>query len=59
MTDGFDDGFDGTAKRQAMLGLRMTPAQRLRWLEAKRRELGRLLGLARRAGRPVHTTPKP
>lgn len=47
MAEEFDDGFEGTRRRQAKLGLRMTHLQRLRWLEEKRNELLRLLGRAR------------
>jgi hypothetical protein len=31
--DGFDQGYDGVRRRQIRLGLKLTPAERLRWLE--------------------------
>lgn len=46
--DGFDRGFEGHRRRQARLGLHLSPAERLRWLEETMDELRRLLG---RAGR--------
>ncbi len=47
----FDRGFDGHRRRQVRLGLQLSPAERLRWLEETVDELRRLLGRARR-GRP-------
>ena len=44
----FDRGFEGHRRRQAMLGLQLSPADRLRWLEGTMDELRRLLGRARR-----------
>ena len=44
---GFDVGYEGHLRRQARLGLEMTPAQRLRWLEMKLAEMRALLGKAR------------
>lgn len=44
---GFDVGFEGHQRRQACLGLALTPAQRLTWLESKLREMRGLLGTAR------------
>ncbi len=44
----FDVGHEGHQSRQARLGLAMTPAQRLSWLENKLAEMRRLLGKARR-----------
>jgi hypothetical protein len=44
----FDVGFDGHARRQARLGLSMTAAERLTWLENKLAEMRLLLGKARR-----------
>ena len=44
----FDVGHAGHQRRQACLGLAMTPAQRLAWLENKLAEMRRLLGKARR-----------
>jgi hypothetical protein len=32
-SDGFDQGWDAPRRRQARLGLKLTPAERLRWLE--------------------------
>ncbi|MBZ5638170.1 MAG: hypothetical protein LAO51_05345 [Acidobacteriia bacterium] len=50
--DGFDRGYDGHRRRQARIGLSLTPAQRVRWLEETMEEMRRLLGRAR-LGRPV------
>ena len=50
--DAFDRGFEGHRRRQARLGLSLSPAERLRWLEETMEELRGLLGRARR-GRPV------
>ena len=44
----FDRGFEGHRRRQARLGLQLSPAERLRWLEETMDELRRLLGRARR-----------
>ena len=44
---GFDRGFDGHWRRQVRLGLALTPAQRLRWLEQTMEELRPLVGRAR------------
>jgi hypothetical protein len=55
MVDGFDSGFEGTRRRQARQALAMTHLERLRWLEAKREELLRLLGRARVAARGSRT----
>ncbi len=49
---GFDRGFEGHSRRQARIGLRLTPAERLRWLEQTMEELRPLIGRAR-LGRPV------
>jgi hypothetical protein len=46
---GFDRGFDGHWRRQVRLGLALTPAQRLRWLEQTMEELRPLVGRARLA----------
>jgi len=46
---GFDRGFDGHWRRQVRLGLALTPAQRLRWLEQTMDELRPLVGRARLA----------
>ena len=47
----FDRGFEGHSRRQARLGIKLTPAERLRWLEQTMEELRGLLGRARQ-GRP-------
>jgi hypothetical protein len=47
-----DDGFKGHRRRQARLGLLLTPAQRLRWLEETMEELRRYVGRARE-GKPT------
>ncbi|HKY33921.1 MAG TPA: hypothetical protein VJV23_15430 [Candidatus Polarisedimenticolia bacterium] len=47
----WDRGWEGHRVRQARLGLRLTPAGRLRWLEQTVDEMRRLLGLARRERR--------
>jgi len=39
-------------------GLKMTYAERLRWLEEAKRSLGRLLGRARQAGRTPPSPPE-
>jgi hypothetical protein len=44
---GFDAGYDGHQRRQARLGLELTPSERLQWLERKRAEMAALLGRAR------------
>ena len=44
-------------RRQARLGLELSPAERLRWLEETMDELHRLVGLASRR-REGSTTPK-
>jgi hypothetical protein len=49
--DGFDHGWDGHRRRQARIGLALTPLQRLRWLEQTMEEMRRLLGRARAARR--------
>ena len=48
---GFDRGYDGHERRQARLGLALTPAARLAWLERRTAEIRRLLGRARRRQR--------
>lgn len=47
----FPRGFDGHRRAQAGLGLRLTPAQRLRWLEETMATLRRWRGRARTAPR--------
>jgi len=49
--DGWDTGYDGHQRRQARLGLSMTPAERLAWLERKLAEMRGLLGKATAAER--------
>lgn len=44
----FDRGYEGHERRQARLGLSLTPAERLDWLVRKNEEMRALLGLARR-----------
>lgn len=51
-TGDMDRGFDGHHRRQAKLGLGLSPAQWLRWLEESMEELRKLVGRARQ-GRPV------
>ncbi len=47
-----DWGFEEHRRQQARLGLGLSPAQRLRWLEESMEELRKLVGRARQ-GRPV------
>ncbi len=49
----FDVGYDGHSRRQVRLGLAMTPAERLVWLENKLAEMRRLLGKARQPHSPT------
>lgn len=44
--------FEAHRRRQARLGLGLSPAERLRWLEESMEELRKLVGRARQ-GRPV------
>ena len=44
-------GYDGHRRAQATMGLRLTPAERLRWLEEAREGLRRWQGRARHAAR--------
>lgn len=46
---GFPRGFDGHRRAQAGLGLRLTPAERLRWLEETMAAFRRWCGRARSA----------
>lgn len=48
----WDWSFDGTRRHHLEQGLKMTPAERLRWLEETVEEMRSLQGLARK-GRPV------
>jgi len=43
----FSRGYDGHRRAQAMMGLRLTPAERLRWLEETMETLRRWQGRAR------------
>ncbi|MGQ0553407.1 MAG: hypothetical protein ACT4PU_09325 [Planctomycetota bacterium] len=49
VNDGFDHGWEGHARRQALLGLSVSPAERLRLMEelvtTMRRWVGRAKGL--------------
>ncbi|KAB2960203.1 MAG: hypothetical protein F9K13_06530 [Candidatus Methylomirabilis oxygeniifera] len=47
-----DWDFKGHRRRQARLGLQLSPAQRLRWLEDSMEALRKLVGRARQ-GRPL------
>jgi len=49
---GFAWDFEAHRRRQARLGLGLSPAERLRWLEQSMEELRKLVGRARH-GRPV------
>ena len=42
----FDGSFEGTRRRQMLLGLEMTPIERLRWLDRRMAELRKLQGIA-------------
>lgn len=48
----WDWDFEGTRRHHLEQGLRMTPEERLRWLEETVEEMRSLQGLARK-GRPV------
>lgn len=47
--------FEGTRRHHQALGLRMTPLERLRWLEETVDEMRRLHGLARQVRRASPT----
>jgi hypothetical protein len=49
-------GFDGHRRAQAGFGLRLTPVERLRWLEETMAALRRWRGRARAAGRVSEPT---
>ena len=49
--------FEGTRRHHIRLGLQMTPAERLRWLEETVDEMQQLQGLARQ-GRTIGETPR-
>ena len=44
--DDFDRGWEGHDRRQARLGLELSPAERLEWLERTLAEMRELLGRA-------------
>ena len=46
--DGFPRGYEGHRRAQARMGLGLTPAERLRWLEETVQALRQWQGLARR-----------
>ena len=48
-TTGTRSGFEAHRREQARMGLRLTPAQRLRWLEETMQTLRRWQGRARSA----------
>lgn len=48
--------FEGTRRQNLRLGLKMSPAERLRWLEETVEEMRSLQGLAR-LGRPIRQEP--
>lgn len=48
--------FEGTRRHHIRLGLQMTPAERLRWLEETVEEMRQLQGLARK-GRKIGESP--
>jgi len=58
LTGEFDRGHDGHWRRQVRLGLDLTPAERLRWLERTVSELRQVQGRARQ-GRPVISSSTP
>jgi hypothetical protein len=45
--------FEGTRRHHIRLGLQMTPAERLRWLEETVAEMRQLQGLARKSRPPA------
>lgn len=47
-----DWDFEGHRRRQARLGLGLSPAERLQWLEESMKEFRKLVGRARQ-GRPI------
>ncbi len=55
-TGDLDWDFEGHSRRQARLGLDLSPTERLRWLEGSMGELRKLVGRAR-PGTPRHSTP--
>jgi hypothetical protein len=54
----FPRGFDGHRRAQAGLGLRLTPAERLRWLEETMAALRRWRGRARSAPKVEDVEPR-
>jgi hypothetical protein len=53
----FPRGFDGHRRAQADMGLRLTPAERLRWLEETMASLRRWQGRAQQPAVPSEETP--
>jgi hypothetical protein len=53
----FPRGFDGHRRAQAGIGLSMTPAERLRWLEETMATMRRWVGRARQAPPAAGTAP--
>lgn len=51
----FTNGFDGHRRAQALQGLRMTPAERLAWLESTMARLRSWQGRARARRNPTPT----
>lgn len=47
LEEAFDDGYDRRSHRQTRLGLSLTPAERLRWLDATMATIRRLQGSPR------------
>jgi hypothetical protein len=48
---GWNAGFEETRERQILLGLQLTPQERLAWLDERREELSRLRQLMPRQKR--------
>lgn len=48
----FDGSFEGTRKRQMLLGLQLEPMERLQWLERTLAEMRQLQGLAQSDRQP-------
>lgn len=48
----FDGGFEATRLRQATLGLALTPAQRLEWLERTVEEMKQICGIVNKKNQP-------
>ncbi len=52
-SDPYDWSYEAHARRQARLGLELTPAERLRWLEDTNAMMRELLGRAQAAAVPT------